>query len=131
MISAAEIAQKEQARRNLRKEAYRSVLEQFSKKIRAASDRGERYVHLTVPPFVIGFPLYPFDEAVQYLQRQLVKSGYTVRHGLEPGNYVVTWERARPKPAPHQVPQSLASEDMFSSLANLQKTAQRLKGGRT
>ncbi len=128
MISASEIAQKEQARRNLRKETYKIILEQFSKKIKAASDRGERYANLKTPPMVIGYPLYPFQEATVYLQRQLVLSGYTVRAGVEPGEYVVTWEKARPAPkvAP---PASLASEDMFSSLANLQKTAQKLRKG--
>jgi len=91
------------------------------------SERGERLAHLKVPPMVIGYPLYPFHEAIVYLQRQLVKSGYTVRQGLEPGEYVVSWEKARPAPKAQAAPASLASEDMFSSLANLQKTAQKLR----
>lgn len=133
MISASEIAQREQARRNLRKETYKTILEQFSKKIKAVSERGERFAHLSVPPMVIGYPLYPFQEATVYLQRQLVRSGYTVRQGLEPGEYVVSWEKARPSPkaSAQAAPATLASEDMFASLANLQKTAQRLKGGRS
>ena len=93
----------------------------------AASERSERQAHLKVPPMVIGFPLYPFHEATVFLQRQLVRSGYTVRQGLEPGEYVVTWEKARPAAKAPPPPQSLASEDMFSSLANLQKTAQKLR----
>jgi hypothetical protein len=128
MISASEIAQREQARRNLRKETYKIILEQFSKKIRVASERGERRAHLTIPPMVIGYPLYPFEEALVYLPRQLVRSGYTVHPGLEKGEYVVTWEKARPTKATAQ-PQSLASDDMFTSLANLQKTAQKLRKG--
>ena len=130
MISASEIAQREQARRNLRKETYKVILEQFSKKIKTVSERGERFAHLSVPPMVIGYPLYPFQEAIVYLQRQLVNSGYTVRQGLEPGEYVVSWEKARPThkaQAKAAAPASLASEDMFASLANLQKTAQKLR----
>jgi hypothetical protein len=127
MISASEIAQREQARRNLRKETYKTILEQFSKKIMAASERSERHAHLKVPPMVIGYPLYPFHEATVFLHRQLVLSGYTVRQGLEPGEYMVTWEKARPAPKAQAPPQSLASEDMFSSLANLQKTAQKIR----
>ena len=91
------------------------------------SERGERQAHLKVPPMVIGYPLYPFQEAIVFLQRQLVRSGYTVRQGIEPGEYVVTWEKARPAPKAQAPPQSLASEDMFSSLANLQKTAQKIR----
>lgn len=128
MICASEIAKREQSRRNLRKETYKTILEQFSRKIQAASERGERFVHLSVPPLVIGFPLYPIEEARTYLARQITRSGYTVRHGLDPGEYVVSWEKARPKTkATEPPPGDLAADDMFTSLANLQKTAQKLR----
>jgi hypothetical protein len=129
MISASEIASREQARRNLRKETYKTILEQFSRKIQAASERHEPSVTLVVPPFVIGFPMYPFDEALVYLRRQLVISGYSVSQGLEPGQLVVNWQKARPKAAPrvHDVPVSSEADDFFSSLANLQKTAQQIR----
>ncbi len=128
MISASEIASREQARRNLRKETYRVIIDQFSRKIQAASERRESSVTLVVPPFVIGFPMYPFDEALVYLRRQLVISGYSVSQGLEPGQFVVNWQRARPKaPRVGEVPVSSEGDDFFSSLANLQKTAQQIR----
>jgi hypothetical protein len=129
MISASEIAQKEQARRNLRKETYKIILEQFSKKIRAASERREGYATLLVPPFVIGFPMYPFEEALEYMRRQLVKSGYSVSQGLEAGQFIVTWQAARSRPAPRPPAhvESDTADDFFSSLANLQKTAQQIR----
>jgi len=126
MINASEIARREHDRKNIRKETYRSILEQFSRKIKAASDRSERAAHLTVPPLVMGFPMYPFDEACEYLARQLVRSGYTVRKGLENGEFLVTWEKARPVHTPRPV--DVQADDMFLSLANLQKTASRLRG---
>ena len=131
MINASEIARREHARKNLRKEAYRNILEQFSKKIKTASDRSERAAHLKVPPLVIGFPLYPFDEACEYMARQLVLSGYTVRKGLEQGEFMVTWEKAKPArgvPNPIETQVQAQADDLFSSLANLQKTASRLRG---
>jgi hypothetical protein len=127
MISASEIASREQARRNLRKETYRVIIDQFSRKIQAASERREPFVTLVVPPFVIGFPMYPFDEAIVYLRRQLVISGYSVSQGLEPGQFVVNWQRARPKAAPAVVTGGDTADDFFSSLANLQKTAQQIR----
>ena len=134
MISASEIASREQARRNLRKETYRVIIDQFSRKIQAASERREPVVTLVVPPFVIGFPMYPFDEALVYLRRQLVISGYSVSQGLEPGQFIVNWQKARPKAAPREVhgvatggaPGDTA-DDFFASLANLQKTAQQIR----
>lgn len=130
MINASEIARREHARKNLRKEAYRNILEQFSKKIKTASDRSERAAHLKVPPLVIGFPLYPFDEACGYMARQLVRSGYTVRKGLEQGEFLVSWEKAKPAQVqtPVETQAHAQADDLFSSLANLQKTAARLRG---
>ena len=134
MISASEIASREQARRNLRKETYKTILEQFSRKIQAASERREPSVTLVVPPLVIGFPMYPFDEALVYLRRQLVISGYSVSQGLEPGQFIVNWQKARPKAAPRDVlPVATGgghgdtADDFFASLANLQKTAQQIR----
>jgi len=127
MISASEIASREQARRNLRKETYRVIIDQFSRKIQAASERREPFVTLIVPPFVIGFPMYPFDEALVYLRRQLVISGYSVSQGLEPGQLVVNWQKARPKAAPREAPVYSEGDDFFASLANLQKTAQQIR----
>lgn len=128
MISASEIARHEQARRDLRKETYRIILEQFSRKIKAASERREPHATLVVPPLVIGFPMYPFDEALVYLRRQLVRSGYQVRQGLEPGQFIVSWAAARPTPPPRTLPTVPEGEDLlFTSLANLQKTAQVLR----
>jgi hypothetical protein len=128
MISASEIAAREQSRRNLRKDTYKTLLEQFSRKIKACVDRHEQCAVLVVPPFVMGFPMYPFDEALAYTRRQLERSGYQVRQGMEPGQFVVTWEKARKKVARTVEPDAPQSDDLFSSLANLQKTAARLRG---
>lgn len=128
MISASEIAEREAARRNLRKETYKTILEQFSKKIKAASERREATATLVVPPLVIGYPMYPFEDALVYLRRQLIKSGYTVAQGLERGSFVVSWQGARPKAPPKAAPPQVSeSDDFFSSLANLQKTAQQIR----
>lgn len=73
--------------------------------------------------------MYPYDEALVYLRRQLVISGYSVRQGLDQGQFIVTWQSARPK-APPKAPAPLegdTGDDFFSSLANLQKTAQQLR----
>lgn len=73
--------------------------------------------------------MYPFDEAMVYLRRQLVISGYSVRQGLEPGQFIVTWQNARPKAPPKAAPVESGdtADDFFSSLANLQKTAQQIR----
>ena len=84
--------------------------------------------HVTVPPVVLGFPLYPLEEARLYLARQLVRAGYSVHQGLEPNEFIVSWEKARPSKAPARAPEPV--DDTFTSLANLQKTAEKIRKGR-
>jgi Family of unknown function (DUF5759) len=129
MISAAEIAERERARRSVRKETYKNILEQFSRKIQACVERRERSATLQVPPLVLGFPMYPYEEALWYLRRQLERSGYQVQQGLEQGQYIVRWDRPSvPRPARKSETRSEPGDDLFSGLANMQKAAEKLRG---
>lgn len=132
MISAGDIAERERARRAIRKETYKNILEQFSRKVQAAAERREKHATLQVPPMVLGFPMYPYEEALWYLRRQLVLSGYQVQQGLEQGQYIVTWDRAaKAAPARSQrldvAPAPEPGDDLFSGLANMQKVAAQLR----
>ena len=132
MISAGDIAERERARRSIRKETYKNILEQFSRKVQAAAERREKHATLQVPPMVLGFPMYPYEEALWYLRRQLVLAGDKVQQGLEQGTYIVTWDRAaRASPARSQrldvSPVPEPGDDLFSGLANMQKVAAQLR----
>jgi len=130
MISAGDIAERDRARNAIRKNTYKHILEQFSRKVQAAAERREKSATLQVPPMVLGFPMYPYDEALWYLRRQLVLAGYQVEQGLEPGQYIVKWAKARrareTEVSTFQVAEP--SEDLFSGLANMQKVAAKLRG---
>jgi hypothetical protein len=129
MISAGDIAERERQRRSIRKETYKNILEQFSRKVQAAAERREKYAVLHVPPMVLGFPMYPYDEALWYLRRQLILSGYQVEQGLEEGQYIVRWDRARKQPHRSREPEvgPEPGDDVFAGLANLQKAAAQLR----
>jgi len=134
MISASEIAEKERERRSIRKNTYKNILEQFSRKVQAAVERREKYAILQVPPMVLGFPMYPYEEALWYLRRQLTLSGYRVSQGLEQGQYIVTWdlkstrkESGRSTRAAQGV-ETEPGDDLFAGLANMQKVAAKLRG---
>ena len=128
MISARELAEREHQRRNVRKQTYQTILEQFSRKVQAAADRRETFATLVVPPMVLGFPMYPFSEAMEYIERQLKRAGYKVTRGTDYGHFMVSWAQAVPR-ASAPVQESLPGDDLFSGLANLQKTAARLRKG--
>jgi len=131
MISAHEVAERDRARNAIRKNTYKHILEQFSKKVKAASERREKSVTLQVPPMVLGFPMYPYEEALWYLRRQLVLAGYQVSQGLEQGQYIVRWDvkSTRRNSQPRDVaPATEPGDDLFSGLANMQKVAAKLRG---
>jgi hypothetical protein len=122
VISAKEIAANEKLRRDVRKETYKALLEQFSRKIKTQSEIGNKFTDLTVPPFLIGFPRYNIPKTVEYMSRQLVRLGYTVQR-MGPNNLRISWGRAPSAKEPvEDVP-----EDILPGLANLQKTAQKLR----
>ena len=130
MISAGDIAERDRARNAIRKNTYKHILEQFSRKVQAAAERREKHATLQVPPMVLGFPMYPYEEALWYLRRQLVLSGYQVQQGLEPGQYIVTWDvksnrRVGSKESVATAPEP--GDDLFSGLANMQKVAAQLR----
>jgi hypothetical protein len=122
VISAKEIAANEKLRRDVRKETYKALLEQFSRKIKTQSEIGNKFTDLTVPPFLIGFPRYNIPKTVEYMSRQLVRLGYTVQR-MGPINLRISWGRAPSA----SVPVEDVPEDILPGLANLQKTAQKLR----
>lgn len=128
MISAQNLAERERKRLEVRKATYKAILEQLCRKIKSASELGERSLFLTIPPFTIGYPAYDLDTATEYLQRQLVRLGYKVIK-VARGTLGVSWGDTKPK-GPVVIDHS--EEDTKSialpSLANLQKTAAKLRG---
>jgi len=122
VISAKEIAANEKLRRDVRKETYKALLEQFSRKIKTQSEIGNKFTDLTVPPFLIGFPRYNIPKTAEYMVRQLVRLGYTVQR-TGPINLRISWGRAPSA----SVPVEDVPEDILPGLANLQKTAQKLR----
>ena len=115
----------EKARQNVKKETYKAILEQFSRKIRTSHELGHKDAVLTVPPFVVGFPRYDLPKAVKYLCRQLQKLGYTVVM-IGPVSCRVRWDghktRATVEPETEDTP-----FDLLPGLVNMQKMAQKLR----
>jgi hypothetical protein len=123
MISAKELVEKEKLRRNVRKETYKALLEQFCRKIRTTSDLLKKETIVTVPPFVVGYPAYDLPSTVTYMTRQLERLGYSVsRVGLT--DLHVSWGSVA---ASHEA--TPRDEDLLPTLMSLQNTANRLRRG--
>jgi hypothetical protein len=122
-LSAKDIATLEKARVDVKKETYRAILEQFSRKIRTSYELGRKEALVTIPPFVIGFPKYDLAKAVVYMARQLVKLGYQVEM-VGPLDLKVRWNVA--PPARHEEDEIDLGPEL-PGLVNLQKTAQNIR----
>lgn len=125
MISAQDIAEREKKKQDIRKSTYKAILEQLCRKIKNASELGERSLFINIPPFIIGFPSYEIDKATEYLQRQLVRLGYKVIK-VAKATLGVSWGDIKPK-GPIIIDHSIEAPPSF---ANLQKTAEKIRKSR-
>jgi len=123
-LSAKDIAAMEKARADVKKETYRAILQQFSRKIKTSYELGRREAIVTVPPFVVGFPRYDIAKAVVYMARQLVKLGYQVEL-VGPVELRIQWTRAHVTLLEDR--EDHEPIDILPGLVNLQKTAQKLR----
>lgn len=121
MISAKAVLESEKKKGSVRKEYYKALLEQFSRKIKNRSELGFRDAILTVPVFLVGFPSYDLASTVAYMNRQLTRLGYRVSI-VGPLDFKVEWRHVKieeEKDTDHSA--------SLPSLANLQKTATKLR----
>lgn len=114
----------EKKRASAKKEYYKALLEQFSRKIKHSVELGKKDAILTVPTFLVGYPKYDLAATVVYMSRQLGRLGYKVEL-VGPLDLKVTWRNTR-------IDQDEEAETddpvtFLPSLVNLQKTAQKLR----
>jgi hypothetical protein len=102
-VSAQDIAKMEHTRKSVRKEYYRALLEQFSRKILASVQLGKKDCILTIPVFLVGFPKYDIAVTVQYMCRQLQRLGYIVNL-IGPLDIKVRWKQL---PVSEMLPEEL------------------------
>ena len=127
MININIIKKIEDSKRQIKKEIYKKIFEQFSRKIQVSVDANQKQTILQVPSFLLGYPSYDTEKAGIYLKRQLELSGFQVEP-ISPIVFNVSWYTTR-KVKQQQLPEYPAppsfSEEQFPSLINLKKAAKR------
>ena len=124
MISINDVTKIDEKRKQIRKEIYTRVYEQFSRKIKQSVELGHKQVFLTVPTFVIGYPTFDRGAAARYVARQFKLGGFDVRLVGDYDMYV-SWV------IPKKVKQKVKEHDEteFPDLMNLKKMADRYRRG--
>jgi hypothetical protein len=122
MISTRDIAKIENKRKELKKEIYVKIYEQFSRKIRQTVELGQKQVFVSVPSFIMGYPTFDRDKALKYLNRQLERAGFLT---TQTGSYeiLVTWNIKKQVKEPVEEP----TFDEFPTLMNLKKAANKYR----
>jgi hypothetical protein len=124
MISAKAVVEGEKKKSSVRKEYYKALIEQFSRKIKNRSELGFRDAVLTVPAFLVGWPRYDLATTVNYMSRQLSRLGYNVQL-IGPLDLRVQWYHTKIE---EEKDMEIKDPSTYlPSLANLQKTAQKLR----
>lgn len=126
LVSANDISQIHQAKRDIRKEIYRKILEQFSKKIKYNAQLNQTSASLMVPVVVVGYPTFDRPLAATYLERQLRNGGYVTRR-LNDVTILVQWGTTVQG---RKVAKNKQEEDSFGELdglVNLRKVANKYR----
>ena len=122
MISIDDVTKIDEKRKQIRKEIYTKIYEQFSSKIKQSVELGHKQLFMTVPPFLIGYPVFDRSAAARYIARQFVLGGFTVKLVSDHDIYV-SWVIPKKKKEKRE-----SEEDGdFPNLMNLKKMANKYR----
>ena len=122
MININDVQKIENTRRQMKKEIYTKIFEQFSRKIKQTAEFGQKQVFLRVPSVVMGYPSFDRPTAARYLKRQLDNGGFVTQLVSEIDIYV-TWDvKVTKEPKQEEDP-----DVEFPSFVNLRKVANQYR----
>lgn len=124
MISINDVNKIDEKRKQIKKEIYKKIYEQFSSKIKQSVEFGHKQIFLTVPAFLIGYPVFDRGLAARYVARQFTLGGFTVQV-LSDHEIYVSWYVPKKK---KEVKESEDDGD-FPDLMNLKKIANKYRRG--
>lgn len=124
MLSINDITKIDDKRKQIKKEIYKRIYEQFSRKIKQCVELGHKQVFLVIPVFVVGCPTFDRGAAARYIMRQLQLGGFIVQLVSDYELYV-SWSVPKKKKQPIEE----QDEEDFPNLMNLKKMANKYRGG--
>jgi|TARA_B100001540_G_scaffold254981_1_gene232025 hypothetical protein len=118
MLSINDVNKIDEKRKQIKKEIYKKIYEQFSAKIKQSVELGHKQIFLTIPTFLLGYPVFDRRLAAKYLARQFQLGGFTVKL-LSDFDIYVSW--VVPKKKKEKVEDE--EETDLPNLLNLKKMA--------
>ena len=118
MLSINDVSKIDEKRKQIKKEIYKKIYEQFSAKIKQSVELGHKQIFLTIPTFLLGYPVFDRRLAAKYVARQFQLGGFTVKL-LSDFDIYVSW--VVPKKKKEKVEDE--EETDLPNLLNLKKMA--------
>ena len=118
MLSINDVTKIDEKRKQIKKEIYKKIYEQFSGKIKQSVELGHKQIFLTIPTFLLGYPVFDRRLAAKYIARQFQLGGFTVKL-LSDFDIYVSW--IVPKKKKEKVEDE--EETDLPNLLNLKKMA--------
>ena len=118
MLSINDVSKIDEKRKQIKKEIYKKIYEQFSAKIKQSVELGHKQIFLTIPTFLLGYPVFDRRLAAKYVARQFQLGGFTVKL-LSDFDIYVSW--IVPKKKKEKVEDE--EETDLPNLLNLKKMA--------
>ena len=94
MLTVSKLERTEQERIKLKKEFYKRVYDDLSKKVTNASNFKRKNIILTIPAFYFGYPRYDVVKTTAYMKRQFEKGGFTCML-FDTNRLYVSWEKEK------------------------------------
>jgi hypothetical protein len=76
MVKASDLVKEQQEKNNIKKKNYHKVYKRIEKKILQASSVNEYKCWYEIPEFILGIPLYSFDDCKNYVINKLKNDGF-------------------------------------------------------
>lgn len=76
MVKAEDLIKEQDEKNNLRKTFYKKVYSRIEKKIVQVNSVNESQCWYEIPEFILGIPLYSFEDCKQYIINKLHKNGF-------------------------------------------------------
>jgi hypothetical protein len=87
MVNAEELIKEQKCREDRKYITFNKIYQMVENKIRAASACNNYYAWYQVPEFLVGSPLYSYQECKEYIRKKLTKSNFEIE--LYPPNILL------------------------------------------
>jgi len=95
MLSIDDVVKIDDKRKQIRKEIYMKIYTQFLQN-KQSVELGHKQLFMTIPTFLIGYPVFDRSAAARYVARQFTLGGFTVQLVSDYDIYV-TWSKPKKK----------------------------------